>query len=167
MPHAPNRGHPTDLFPSSRRFERSHGGFHWLLSSISSPVTSPYLRFADAVAVAGLQALARQHPRAVVLIVGDSFHDSSKLAAAQVRTFLASIGVPLFVWSLAEPASLPAAAKDWAPISYITTVVKLDDAVRELRRALDAQRIVWLAGDHLPLEVHLTAKAAGVQLVAK
>jgi hypothetical protein len=160
-------GPPTDLFPSSRRFERSHGGFHWLLSSISSPVTSPSLRYADAVAVAGLQALGRQHPRAVVLIVGDSFHDSSTLTAAQVRTFLASIGVPLFVWSLAEPASLPAAAKDWAPMSYITTVVKLDDAVRELRRALDAQRIVWLAGDNLPLEVHLTAKAAGMQLLAK
>jgi hypothetical protein len=160
-------GPPTDLFPSSRRFERSREGFHWLLSSISSPMTSPYLRYADAVAVAGLQALGRQHPRAVVLIVGDSFHDSSKLTAAQVRTFLASIGVPLFVWSLAEPASLPVAAKDWAPTSYITSVVKLDDAVRELRRALETQRIVWLAGDHLPQEVRLSAKAAGMQLLAK
>jgi hypothetical protein len=160
-------GTPTDLFPSSRRFERSNNGFRWLLTSVSSPMTSPYLRYADAVAVAGLQALARQHPRAIVLVVGDSFRDSSTLTAAQVRAFVASIGVPLFVWSLADAASLPAAAKEWAPLSDITTAVKLGDAVRDLRRAIDSQRIVWLAGDLLPQEVHLTPKAAGVQLLAK
>ena len=73
----------------------------------------------------------------------------------------------MFVWSLTDAASQPAAAKEWAPLTDITTVVKLDDAVRELRRALDAQRIVWLAGDHLPQEVHLTAKAAGMWLLAE
>jgi hypothetical protein len=36
-----------------------------------------------------------------------------------------------------------------------------------LRRALDSQRIVWLAGDYLPQEVHLTPKAAGMRLLAK
>ncbi|HEX3584086.1 MAG TPA: hypothetical protein VH087_20135, partial [Thermoanaerobaculia bacterium] len=109
-------GTPTDLFPSSRRFDRSNGGFHWLLSSVASPVTSPQLRYSDAVAVAGLQALGRQHPRAVVLIVGPSFRDSSTLTAAQVRTFLDSVGVPLFVWSFADAASQPAGTKEWGPV---------------------------------------------------
>lgn len=160
-------GAPTDLFPSSRRFQRADGGFHWLLTSVIAPMTTPHLRFADAVAVAGLQALGKQHPRAVVLIVDDSFHDSSTLTAAQVRAFLDSVGVPLFVWSLADAASQPAGVKDWGPPTDITSVVKLDNAVRELRRALDGQRIVWLAGDYLPQEVHLTAKAAGMRLLAK
>ena len=160
-------GTPADLFPSSRRFTRSDGGFHFLLSSVASPSTSPYLRYADAVAVAGLQALGRQHPRAVVLIVGSSFKDSSALTATQVRTFLDSVGVPLFVWSLADAASQPAAVKEWGPVTDITTIVKLNDAVRELRRALDEQRIVWLAGDYLPQEVRLTPKAAGMRLLAK
>jgi hypothetical protein len=160
-------GAPTDLFPSSRHFQHSDGGFHWLLTAVMAPMTTPHLRFADAVAVAGLQALGKQHPRAVVLIVDDSFKDSSTLTAAQVRAFLDSVGVPLFVWSLADAASQPAGVKDWGPLTDITTVVKLDNAVRDLRRALDAQRIVWLAGDYLPQEVHLTAKAAGMRLLAK
>lgn len=160
-------GMSADLFPSSRRFERSDGGFHFLLSSVASPMTSPRLRYADAVAVAGLQALGRQHPRAVVLIVGSSFRDSSVLNAAQVRTFLESVGVPLFVWSLADAASQPAGIKEWGPVKEITTVPKLDDAVRELRRTLDDQRIVWLAGDYLPQEVRLTPKATGLHLLAK
>lgn len=160
-------GTPTDLFPSSRRYDRSNGGFRRLLAGVASPMTSPYLRYADAVAVAGLQALGKQHPRAVVLIVGSSFHDSSNLTAAQARAFLDSVGVPLFVWSLAGAGSEPAGAKEWGPASDITTIVKLDDAVRGLRRALDAQRIVWLAGDHLPQEVHLTAKATGLRLLAR
>lgn len=160
-------GAPTDLFPSSRRFERSSGGFRWLLSSVASPVTSSQLRYADAVAVAGLQALGRQHPRAVVLIVGPSFRDASILTPAQVRTFLDSVGVPLVVWSFADAASQPAGIKEWGPVTDITTVVKLNDAVRELRRVLDEQRIVWLAGDYLPLEVLLTPKATGLHLLAK
>jgi len=160
-------GAPTDLFPSSRHFQHSDGGFHWLLTSVIAPMTTPHLRFADAVAVAGLQALGKQHPRAVVLIVDNSFKDSSNLTAAQVRAFLDSVGVPLFVWSLADPSSQPAGVKDWGPLTDITTVLKLDNAVRDLRRALDAQRIVWLAGDYLPQEVHLTAKAAGMRLLAK
>jgi hypothetical protein len=160
-------GAPTDLFPSSRRFQRSDGGFRWLLTSVIAPMTTPHLRFADAVAVAGLQALGKQHPRAVVLIVDDSFRDSSTLTAAQVRTFLDAVGVPLFVWSLADATSQPAGVKDWGPLTDITSAVKLDNAVRELRRALDGQRIVWLAGDYLPQEVHLTAKAAGMRLLAR
>ncbi|HEX7191168.1 MAG TPA: hypothetical protein VF381_06295, partial [Thermoanaerobaculia bacterium] len=160
-------GTPTDLFPSSHLYDRSKGGFRRLLSSVAAPMTSPYLRYADAVAVAGLQALGKQHPRAVVLIVGRSFHDSSTLTAAQARAFLDSAGVPLFVWSLADAASQPAAVKEWGSLTDITTIVKLDDAVRELRHTLDAQRIVWLAGDHLPQEVHLTAKATGMRLLAK
>ncbi|HEX3581155.1 MAG TPA: hypothetical protein VH087_05305, partial [Thermoanaerobaculia bacterium] len=75
--------------------------------------------------------------------------------------------VPLFVWSFADAASQPAGTKEWGPVTDITTVVKLNDAVRELRRALDDQRIVWLAGDYLPQEVRLTPKAAGLHLLAK
>jgi hypothetical protein len=160
-------GTTADLFPSSRPFDRSRGGFRWMLTSVSSPYTSPRLRYADAVSVAGLQALVKQRPRAVVLIIGTAFRDDSQLTPKQARDFLASVGVPLFVWSLAEPPSLPKDAEAWQPVVDITTIAKLGSAVRDLRTSLEAQRIVWIAGDYLPQEIALTPKAKGMRLLAR
>lgn len=158
-------GQTADLFPSSRPYDHSHGGFRSLLTSISSPYTSPRLRYADAVSVAGLQALVKQRPRAVVLIIGTTFRDESELTAKQARDFLDAVGVPLFVWSLAEPRAN--AVEAWQPAVDITNVAKLNDAVRDLRASLDAQRIVWVAGDYLPQEIALTPKARGMHLLTR
>ena len=146
----------ADLFPSSRTFDRSRGGVRFLLTSVSAPVASPKLRFADAVSVAGLQALAKQRRRAVVLIVGRRFQDEGELTPKQSRDFLASIGVPLFVWSLSDPPPPDAAA--WGSITPIDNMAKLRDAVRALDGALDAQRIAWIRGDYLPQEVRVSAQ---------
>ncbi|HEV8434010.1 MAG TPA: hypothetical protein VGR95_11405 [Thermoanaerobaculia bacterium] len=159
-------GQAADLFPSSRPFDRSNGGFRSLLTSISSPVTSPRLRYADAVSVAGLQALVKQRPRAVVLIIGTPFQDQSELTAKQARDFLASVGVPLFVWSLDEPRLRPKELDAWQPVIDISTEAKLQDAVRALRTSLEAQRIVWVAGDYLPREIALTPKGSRMHLLA-
>jgi hypothetical protein len=72
-------GQTADLFPSSRPFDRSNG-FRSLLTSISAAYTSPRLRYADAVSVAGLQALVKQRPRAVVLIIGTAFQNGHCLS---------------------------------------------------------------------------------------
>jgi hypothetical protein len=159
-------GNAADLFPSSRSFDKSRGGFRFLLTSVSAPASSPKMRFADAVGVAGLQALAKQRRRAVVLIIGRSYHDESQLTPKQTRDFLDGIGVPLFVWSLADAASLPPEAAAWGSVASIDTYPKLRDAVRTLARVIDAQRIVWIAGDYLPQEIRATSKAAGIALLA-
>jgi hypothetical protein len=157
----------AELFPSSRSFDRSRGGFRFLLTSVSAPTSTSKMRFADAVSVAGLQALSKQRRRAVVLIVGRSYHDESRLTPKQSREYLASIGVPLFVWSLADSASLPPEAAAWGDIVLIENIAKLRDAVRALSRTLDAQRIVWIDGDFLPNEVRMKTSISGVKMLAR
>jgi hypothetical protein len=157
----------AELFPSSHTFDKSRGGFRFLLTSVSAPSSTSKIRFADAVSVAGLQALSKQRRRAVVLIVGRSYHDESRLKPKQAREYLASIGVPLFVWSLADSASLPPGAAAWGDITLIENTAKLRDAVRALGRTLDAQRIVWIDGDFLPNEVRMKTPIAGVKMLAR
>jgi hypothetical protein len=156
----------AELFPSSRTFDKSRGGFRFLLTSVSAPAPASKMRFADAVSVAGLQALSKQRRRAVVLIIGRSYRDESRLTPKQARDYLASIGVPLFVWSLADSASLPPGASAWGDITPIGNTAKLHDAVRALGRTLDAQRIVWIDGDSLPSEVRMKTPVAGVKMLA-
>jgi hypothetical protein len=99
--------------------------------------------------------------------MGTAFQNESELTAKQARDFLASVGVPLFVWGLAEPRLRPKAIEVWQPITDISTDAKLRDAVRDLRASLDAQRIVWVTGDYLPQEIALTPKARGMHLLAR
>jgi hypothetical protein len=99
-------------------------------------------RLADAVAVAGVRALEGARRRAVVLILGRDVHDASRHDAAAIRRYLASVGVPLYVWSVAGgPGGRWGAAED------IATVDGLHAAVERLRSALERQRIAWLATD--------------------
>jgi hypothetical protein len=156
----------AELFPSSRTFDKSRGGFRFLLTSVSAPSSTSKMRFADAVSVAGLQALSKQRRRAVVLIIGRSYRDESRLTPKQARDYLASIGVPLFVWSLAGSASLPPGASAWGDVTPIENIARLRDAVRALGRRLDAQRIVWIDGDFLPNEVRMTP-IAGMKMLAR
>ena len=67
-------------------------------------------RLADAAAVAGLQALAANRPRAVLVVLGEQPKDASRYDAETVRRYLESVRVPLVVWSLKGPKS-PAAAE--------------------------------------------------------
>ena len=118
----------------------------------------------DAVAVAGLQAAAENYRRAVVLVLGREGEDESRYDPAAVRRYLESIHVPLFVWSLYGPESR--AAKTWGGAEDVSTLYKLSKAVSRLRAELDAQRIVWLDGRHLPQAISLGAGADGVAEIA-
>jgi hypothetical protein len=130
-------------------------------------------RLADAVATAGLNALAHGTPRAVVLIAGgqDGAADLSLILPATVRGYLAAIGVPLFVWSVGRPGR---ALEDWGEVQNIALPWDLRRAYQRLEKELLSQQIVWLQGRHLPQAITLAAAtgagagpAGRLELVAK
>src|SRR6185295_2165088 len=117
------------------------------------PGTAPQL--ADAVAVAGVQALADQHRRVVLLVLSGGQKTPSHWAAAAVRRYLAAIRVPLYVWSLAAPPYTPAVAA-WGEVEDASNFGGLRDAYGRLSRDLASQGIVWLDGRHLPQSIALS-----------
>lgn len=119
-------------------------------------------RLADAVASAGLDALARETPRAVVLIAGgqDGAADPSLFLPATVRGYLAAIGVPLFVWSVGRPGR---ALEAWGEIQNIALPWELRRAYDRLEREVLSQQIVWLQGRHLPQAITLARGAGGAE----
>ncbi len=137
------------LFPPSRWYSAADNlDVHKLLTALSVPLTARDMQFADAVAVAALQAAQSQRPRAVVLVIGSNHRDASRLTPAATRAYARRLGVPLYVWSL---ASAPPA--EWGVATEIGTVEKLRSAIGLLRRDLDAQRVLWVEGDYLAHEV--------------
>jgi hypothetical protein len=148
---------PTRLFDASHEYGHPDGGLLWFLSEVEhpSPGTGTQ-RWTDAVAVAGLQALASQKRRAVVLVLGDEAADPSLYDPRTVREYLASIRVPLFVWSLTHrPSPL---AQSWGlPIVDISSPDRLRRAAKELAAALARQRIAWVPGLHLPTAIAIAA----------
>lgn len=134
------------LFPPSNDVNADEAGLLWFL-------TRPYEKsvddaaprqFADAVGVAGLNAITGAHRRAVVLVLSLR-DDNSAHSARSVRRYLASIGVPLFVWSAAAARSELRNA--WGDITDISSPSKLQAAVDRLREELKSQRVAWVAAD--------------------
>lgn len=161
----PGSGVPTELFDSSRDFAGSFAGLHWLMTRISHPIQKVAdERFADAVAVAGLQAYAGYSRRAVVLVLGRRVADTSQYAPAAVRAYLEKIRVPLFVWSL-ESRTRDDVAAAWGSAEDVSSFPKLKVAFEKLRSELDSQQMVWVAGRHLPQRIALSRSAQGIDLV--
>jgi hypothetical protein len=166
-------GEVTDLFEISPPFEPSQGTLPLLVQRVvraeapakpaSAPVRSSR-RIADAVAVAGLEAIKENRRRAVLLVLSGNETDASQYDPAAVRRFLAAIRVPLFVWYLEKPApGSPAAAwTEGVDASVVQNVVLSVGAIRE---ELRSQRIVLVDGRHLPQSIALTPAAAGLELV--
>jgi hypothetical protein len=156
---------PSELFQISQPLTSKDGGVFLFLTDkrMSTRDTQGERRIADAVAVAGLQATAENHRRAVVLVLGRDVEDSSQHDPAKVRRYLESIHVPLFVWSLYGDKTKM--AKEWGPVEDISSTSRLSDAVRRLRAELDRQHIVWLDGRYLPNTIALTPAAAGAEIV--
>lgn len=159
-------GLKSELFPQSRAFSGQDGGVHWVLTSIrpNELLGKGPQRLADAVAVAGLQAMGGNRPRAVVLLVGPSPEDASRYDPATVRRYLAAIRVPLFVWRMGEgpaPAALSAA---WGDVEDVSTLPRLSTAFERLKDELASQRIIWVEGTHLPPSIALSPSAAGLEL---
>lgn len=136
------------VFPRSEEIIDRVSGLLQTLGSVSLPHDhSAEVRLSDAVAVAGLFANRSARRRAVVLITTSDSTDASQFGPEQVRPYLESIGVPLFVWNAEKGVK---EAGRWGAALNISTDHLLDQAYRELSRALDDQRIVWLNGLHLP-----------------
>lgn len=107
---------------------------------------------ANAVASAGMQAAALGRRRAVVLMAGEAAPDLSTISPQAARAYLQSMNVPLFIWTPERRISdidLPG----WGLPDDISTDQQLQAAVGRLDKALRAQRIVWLAGSHLPAAI--------------
>ncbi|HWN40668.1 MAG TPA: hypothetical protein VNW71_00515 [Thermoanaerobaculia bacterium] len=158
-------GLPAELFDQSRPFTLEDGGMHWLLTRVNAAAAAPgRQRLADAVAVAGLQAMAGSRPRAVVLVLGAAPEDVSRYDPATIRQYLAAIRVPLFVWSVEKNAAASPALAAWGKVEDVSTLTRLRAAVVRLREELESQRIVWVEGTHLPQSIALGPGAAGVDL---
>jgi hypothetical protein len=157
-------GVPTALFPSSEGFSRSNGGFAFLLAHVGNPEPEGiFPRYADAVAVAGVNAFASFSRRVVVLVLPKDAQDASTHAPSSIRRYLEALRVPLFVWSLdPQPARSP-----WGEVTPVTTRGQLRAAYAKLRESLDGQAVVWVEGRLLPQQVALepAAAAAGVELL--
>jgi hypothetical protein len=119
-------------------------------------------RFADAVAAAGLEAISRRRPRAVVLILGRDQRDDSQFTPTQTREYLSSIGVPLFVWSLTG------ASDAWPDAVDVSSPLAFAKAYGALIADIRSQRIVWIEGDYLPAAAReTTAGKAVMQTLAR
>jgi hypothetical protein len=137
---------PALLFPPSKDVDAGDGGLVWLLTrKYGEPLDkSEPRRVADAVGVAGLAAIAGANRRAVVLALHRG-EDKSMQGAASIRNYLASIGVPLFVWSLTGPR--PELDDTWGVIDDVSSISKLEMAGSRLRAELASQRVAWVAAD--------------------
>lgn len=123
-------------------------------------------RLADAVAVAGLVAATRSQRRAVVAVLGEAGRAADAPAIRDARTYLGTIGVPLFAWS---PFRQVARSREspWGPILDVSLPGGLADADNRLQKELALQQVAWIEGDWLPTEVALAPDAAGVVLAGR
>jgi hypothetical protein len=164
-------GEHSDLFDISPDWAFNDGGIAWALLNFQRPLrpVSSFapkpqgMRIADAVAVAGQQAMAQNRRRAVLLVLNGDEKDASEYDPATVRRYLAALRVPLYVWTLGP--SSPAAVA-WGASENISIKSNLYRAAEELRQQLDSQRIVLVDGRHLPQSIALSPAATGLELVA-
>jgi hypothetical protein len=162
-------GELSDLFDISTPFKVPRSGFAALVEQVDrrllpGATVVPEKRIADAVAVAGLAAITENRQRAVLLVLTGHEKDDSLRDPATVRKFLDAIRVPLFVWCLEKPApGSPLAA--WGDCEEVLEGHTYTQAVGEIRRELDSQRIVLVDGRHLPQSIALTPAAGQVELV--
>lgn len=148
----------VELFPRSEEHPPEHGGVLWLLSEAHQPPFSlAEQRLVDAVAVAGMSATLRSRRRAVVLVLTEHPADSSRFSPANVRQYLEQIGVPLKVWVVGEVSEPMRQA--WGDVRSVNAINRFGEAVTDLTRTLQAQRIVWVEGRYLPQEIVVTGRA--------
>lgn len=154
------------LFPSyiDSRFSR-----YGLLNAIArlsygGVLSAKHERFAEAVAVGGLDAAADNQRRAVITVA--SLYDlaSSDTLAAQIRGYLRTLGVPLLLWTPDEQVALRYNGP-WGRVEYISAAGgRLVEAKTAVRKSLERQRIVWIEGTFLPQEITLARGDLGLAL---
>src|SRR5664280_1280302 len=136
---------------------------HSLSSWLGVTVRSEVQAIADAVAVAASDVAASNSRRAVVLVLaeesnapgaGPAVTDVSTYDVAAVKLYLRALNVPLFVWSLTGSNPGPRTAA-WGGAVAVGDRWDGQSHAKKLEKSLAAQRIVWLAGRHLPQRVVL------------
>lgn len=156
--------HTFALFPASAEFTSRDAGVYWLVSRVGRVQGRVgEQRLADAVAVAAMSAAGRKRRRAVVLLASGRSADASQLSPQLARRYLEHLQVPLFVWCTDRRP--PPEVRAWGEVVDVSSPAGLDRAVQELSRRLDAQRIVWVAGIHLPQRISLRGGTDGIELV--
>ena len=152
----------AELFEMSQLLTSNEGGFYTLLTRLRYPGSySPPYRFADAVAVAGLQGHSGGSRRAVVLVVGTS-RDDSVHAPAVVRRYLERIQVPLHVWSLTRVEEGP--PSPWGEVEDVSSLSGLSRAVAHLKEDLAGQYVAWFEGRHRPQDIVPAQTAPDIEL---
>jgi hypothetical protein len=155
----------TDLFTVTTDLDTRVQGLPWVLLTGNRVRLRPgaRLRFADAVAVAGLEATTENRRRAVLLVLSAKEKEQSRYVPATVRRYLAALRVPLVVWCLGEPEPGSAAAA-WGKVEVLKNERELERAVGALRKLLESERILMVDGLHLPQSITLSSQASGVEL---
>jgi hypothetical protein len=155
----------SQLFSYSGDFDAQSGGMlsHLVFEGHGGRDATNGLRFADAVAVAGIQAADGGLRRAVIVAL-DGATDHSRYRPSAVRHYLASIGVPLFVWSVIGPQ--PDLENDWGPIVDASTPHKVHQATDAVRAELETQRIAWLSTDPIHALRASAKPGCGVRMMA-
>lgn len=135
-----------EVYPGTSAIDAHQFGMLWILSQQKKEIPRSAPRaYAGAVGVAGVMAAAQGTRRAVVLLLDPKRKDESGRQPAEVRDYLRSIGVPLYVWSHQGPSSAQRDA--WGEIEDVSTPLHLLSAVKRLRQDLSEQSVVWLATD--------------------
>ncbi len=118
----------------------------------------------EGLAVAGLNAAASGRPRAVLLLLDAAPTGEDQAAAALAMRYLASVRVPLYLWTpLAETLENLELGDT---VRAASGIAGLDDILRRVAAELASQTVVWVEGEHLPAEVSLSdAAPAEVELV--
>ncbi|MGH9424285.1 MAG: hypothetical protein ACRD3J_30210, partial [Thermoanaerobaculia bacterium] len=135
------------LFPTTNDIDGTRP-LPWLLTHAAGKHGSDSAprQASDAVGAAGLNAMTGAHRRAVVLVLSRR-RDISVHDGASTRKYLASIGVPLFVWSLEGPR--PDLRDVWGEVEDVSSLSNLKIAADRLRAELESQRVAWVAANPL------------------
>ena len=151
-------GHEVrSLFPLSVPMPLDPSELAWAVFNLQFSAAKPSEQtLANAVATAGLQAAAVNRRRAVVVLVGEPRPDRSTISVEAARVFLQNIDVPLFIWS-PDPRLARTDLPGWGRPREVSSDLLFLGAFARLQTSLQAQRIVWLEGSHLPQRITLSA----------
>lgn len=129
----------------------SQGKMNWLLLLFNyGPATiEGKPRIADAVAASGLVAAAGPRRRAVVAILGNHPEkDGSGFTAQQAQSYLAEVGVPLFVLRNGKLRD-----DGWPEGVPVNSMEAFADAMEAVKADIDRQCIAWFPGEMHPSEI--------------
>ncbi len=127
-------------------------------------LTGDQYRLAATVASGAFARAATPRRRVVVVVLGDDEGrpDESLFGAADARTYLSDIFVPLEVWRVGS-----ASGGAWGEGRSVSTPQEFVDAWASVRAELDAQRICWVAEDLDPAAFRLAPQDVGVVLAGR